>query len=57
MLEALDYAHLRNAKIYLTVNTLLKEDEINEKLIDFYSLRTFDVVVIVVIVHRRRALL
>ena len=57
MLEALDYAHLRDAKIYLTVNTLLKEDEINEKLIDFYSLCTFDVVVIVVIVHRRRALL
>lgn len=35
MLEALDYAHLRDAKIYLTVNTLLKEDEINEKLIEY----------------------
>ena len=35
MLEALDYAHIRDAKIYLTVNTLLKEDEINEKLIDY----------------------
>lgn len=35
MLEALDYAHLRDAKIYLTVNTLLKEDEINERLIDY----------------------
>ena len=35
MLEALDYAHIRDAKIYLTVNTLLKEDEINERLIDY----------------------
>lgn len=28
LLEALDYAHLRKKKIYLTVNTLLKNDEL-----------------------------
>ena len=35
LLEALDYAHLRNKKVYLTVNTLLKNDEINNKLYDY----------------------
>lgn len=30
LLEALDYAHLRGKKIYLTVNTLLKNQEIAE---------------------------
>lgn len=30
MLEAIDYVHLHDRKIYLTVNTLLKDDEINE---------------------------
>lgn len=30
LLEALDYLHLRGKKLYLTVNTLLKEQEIKE---------------------------
>lgn len=30
LLEAIDYAHLFNKKIYLTVNTLLKEIELNK---------------------------
>ena len=30
MLEAIDYVHLHGRKIYLTVNTLLKDDEIQE---------------------------
>jgi putative protease len=30
LLEALDYAHLRGKKIYLTVNTLLKNDELSQ---------------------------
>ncbi len=34
LLEALDYAHLRGRKIYLTVNTLLKNNEI-EQLYDY----------------------
>ena len=32
ILSAIDYAHLRNRKLYLTVNTLLKEEELEEKL-------------------------
>ena len=30
LLEAIDYAHLHGKKLYLTVNTLLKEQEMNE---------------------------
>ncbi|MGN1267178.1 MAG: U32 family peptidase [Dorea sp.] len=30
MLEAIDYAHIHGRKIYLTVNTLLKDDEIDQ---------------------------
>ena len=30
MKEAIDYAHLRGKKLYLTVNTLIKEKEIEE---------------------------
>lgn len=30
LLEAIDYAHLHKKKLYLTVNTLLKEQEMNE---------------------------
>ena len=40
LVEALDYAHLRGKKIYLTVNTLLKNQEINklrEYLLPFYE--------------------
>jgi len=34
MLEAIDYVHLHGRKIYLTVNTLLKDDEM-EQLYDY----------------------
>lgn len=30
LLEAIDYAHLRKVRVYLTVNTLLKEEEIKD---------------------------
>lgn len=30
MLEAIDYAHLRGASLYMTVNTLMKEEELGE---------------------------
>lgn len=39
LLDAIDYAHLHGKKIYLTVNTLLKEqemDELYEYLLPFY---------------------
>lgn len=35
MIEAIRYAHIHGRKIYLTVNTLLKDDEIKEKLYDY----------------------
>ncbi|MCI8327485.1 MAG: U32 family peptidase [Lachnospiraceae bacterium] len=35
LLEALDYAHFYDKKIYLTLNTLLKENEIEEQLYDY----------------------
>lgn len=34
LLEAIDYAHLYGVKLYLTVNTLLKEQELTEELYD-----------------------
>ncbi len=37
LLKALDYVHLRGRKLYLTVNTLLKEKELNDELIDFLA--------------------
>ena len=33
--EAIDYCHLHGRKLYLTVNTLLKEEEITKRLYDF----------------------
>ena len=30
MLEAIDYVHLHGRKLYMTVNTLLKEQELGE---------------------------
>ena len=30
LLDAIDYAHLHGRKLYLTVNTLLKDDEIKK---------------------------
>lgn len=35
LIEALDYAHIHNKKFYLTVNTLLKDSEIGQKLYDY----------------------
>ena len=35
LLEAIDYAHIHNRKVYLTVNTLLKEREMEEQLFDY----------------------
>ena len=35
LLESIDYAHIHNRKVYLTVNTLLKEREMEEQLFDY----------------------
>lgn len=35
MLQAIDYAHLHRRRLYLTVNTLLKNTEIEQKLMDY----------------------
>ena len=35
LLEAIDYAHLHHCKLYLTVNTLLKEKELTEQLFPY----------------------
>ncbi len=48
MLEAIDYVHLHGRKIYMTVNTLLKDDEINQ-LYDYllpYYKRGLDAVIV-----------
>ncbi len=37
LLEAIDYCHLHGAKLYLTVNTLLKEHELKETLPEFLA--------------------
>lgn len=49
LLEAIDYAHLRGKKVYLTVNTLLKNKEINEDLYDYllpFYLKGLDAVLV-----------
>lgn len=35
LLEAIDYVHLHGKKIYLTINTLLKEEELRDELYDY----------------------
>lgn len=35
LIKAIEYAHLHGRKVYLTVNTLLKEKELQEKLYDY----------------------
>lgn len=35
LIEAINYAHIHNKKLFLTVNTLLKNQEIKNKLIDY----------------------
>ena len=37
LLEGLDYCHLRGRKLYLTVNTLLKEEELSGQLVDYLA--------------------
>lgn len=37
MLEAIDYAHIHNKALYLTVNTLLKEEELQTKLYNYIA--------------------
>lgn len=49
LLEAIDYVHLHGRKIYLTVNTLLKEKELTHELYDYllpYYLRGLDAVIV-----------
>lgn len=35
LVEAIEYCHVHGKKLYLTVNTLLREDELEEKLADY----------------------
>ena len=35
LLEVIDYVHLHGRKIYMTVNTLLKESELKNELYDY----------------------
>lgn len=49
LLEAIDYVHLHGRKIYLTVNTLLKEKEVSEELYDYllpYYTQGLDAVIV-----------
>ena len=49
LLEAIDYVHLRGKKLFLTVNTLFKNEEINDSLYDYllpYYKRGLDAVIV-----------
>lgn len=48
IIEAINYAHLRNVKVYVTLNTLLNESEFNNaiKLVDFYYQNNVDALLI-----------
>ena len=49
LLEAIDYVHLRGKKLFLTVNTLFKNNEINDALYDYllpYYQRGLDAVIV-----------
>lgn len=49
LLEAIDYVHLRGKKLFLTVNTLFKNNEINENLYDYllpYYKKGLDAVIV-----------
>ena len=49
LLEAIDYVHLRGKKLFLTVNTLFKNNEINESLYEYllpYYKRGLDAVIV-----------
>ena len=45
LLEAIDYVHLHGKKIYLTVNTLLKNREIEQELYDYLESISINVVI------------
>lgn len=49
LLEAIDYVHLHGKKIYLTINTLLKENELKNELYDYlmpYYMQGIDAVIV-----------
>ena len=49
LLEAIDYVHLRGKKLFLTVNTLFKNNEINQSLYEYllpYYKRGLDAVIV-----------
>ncbi len=46
--EAIDYAHLRDVKVYITVNTLLKDEEVEEALKLLSRLRAIGVDAVIV---------
>ena len=49
LLEAIDYVHLRGKKLFLTVNTLFKNDELNDGLYEYllpYYERGLDAVIV-----------
>lgn len=49
LLEAIDYVHLHGKKVYLTVNTLLKEEELKKQFYDYllpYYERGIDAVIV-----------
>lgn len=49
LLEAIDYVHLHGRKLYLTVNTLLKNHELEQELYDYlypYYLQGLDAVIV-----------
>jgi putative protease len=46
--EAIDYAHLRGVKVYFTINTLLKDEEINSALKLLFRLREMGVDAIII---------
>lgn len=49
LLEAIDYVHLRGKKLFLTVNTLFKNEELNEGLYEYllpYYKRGLDAVIV-----------
>ena len=49
LLEAIDYVHLRGKKLFLTVNTLFKNNEINQALYDYllpYYKKGLDAVIV-----------
>ena len=49
LLEAIDYCHLHGVRIYLTINTLFKEDELKQGLFEYlepFYLQGIDAVIV-----------